>query len=353
MRVKFLMGAALVAALGVVMLPSSAFTAANIHEHVDDAADFDSRVGKIAPTKLQRAHAKRLKASVTWSQFGTPASLTRHGKFLARGVRGKTAADAARWYLNRHKALFGLSSIDQLALVRANRLAGSNGWSVNFRQVFGGLQAAEGGLVTVGVTGTKRRGWRIGYVSSALTRDRSLVGSVKLSSAGAWVTAARSVGLTRSIVDVLTRKVARGWTQLGVSGLETQRAKLVAFPTLRSGVVPAYETLVLDTKRAKPLAHRVYVDARNGRVLARANLVDHASSGLRLMGPTHTFSGEVPAGDGACGPDHAFAIPAGNRALDGFAAATVITNDLVLFLIKDGVVLVEADTLFSPEQFRF
>ena len=351
MRLKFLMGAALIAALGVVMLPSSAFSVARIDEGVDEAADYDSRVGKIAPTKLQRAHAKRLKASVTWNQFGTPASLSRRGKFLARGVRGKTAADAARWYLNRHKRLFGLSSVNQLELVRATRLTGSNGWSVTYRQVFGRLQAAEGGTVTVGVTGTKRRGWKIGYVSSALTRDRSLAGSVKLSSAGAWVTAAKSVGLRRSIAQVLSRKTARGWTNLGVSGLETQRARLVAFPTVRNGVVPAYETLVLDTK--KLLANRVYVDAQSGRVLARANLVDNASSGLKLMATTHTFNGEVAAGDAGCGPDHAFAIPAGNRALDGFAAATLITNDLVLFLIKDGVVLVEADTLFSPEQFRY
>jgi hypothetical protein len=138
---------------------------------------------------------------------------------------------------NRHRRLFGLGSIDQLELVRANRLTGSNGWSVNFRQVFGQLEAAEGGLVTVGVTGTARRGWKIGYVSSALTRDRALAGSVKLSSASAWVTAARSVGLTRSVANVLSRKAARGWINLGVSGLETQRARLVAFPTVRNGVV--------------------------------------------------------------------------------------------------------------------
>jgi extracellular elastinolytic metalloproteinase len=170
MRLKFLSGAALVAALGVAMLPSSAFSVAQIHEHVDEAADFDSRVGRIAPTKVQRALAKRLKASVSWSKFGTPASLSRRGKFLARGVRGKTAPDAARWYVNRHKRLFGLGSVGQLELVSANRLAGSNGWAVNFRQVFGRLPAAEGGLVTVGVTGTKKRGWRIGYVSSSLTQ---------------------------------------------------------------------------------------------------------------------------------------------------------------------------------------
>ena len=90
MRVKFLGAAALVAALGV-FLPGSALSNVNIHEHADGVSEFDSRSGKVTPTSAQRAHAKRLKARVTWSQFGTPATLTRHGKFLARGVRGKTA----------------------------------------------------------------------------------------------------------------------------------------------------------------------------------------------------------------------------------------------------------------------
>ena len=99
---------------------------------------------------------------MSWNQFGTPASLTRYGKFLARGVRGKTAPDAARWYLNRHKALFGLSSLDGLRLESMNRLVGSNGYAVNFRQVFGNLETSESGLVTVGVTGSRKR-WKIAY----------------------------------------------------------------------------------------------------------------------------------------------------------------------------------------------
>ncbi len=68
----------------------------------------------------------------------------RRGKFLARGIRGKTAVDPARWYLNRHKALFGLKSLDGLEFESANRLSGSNGWVVNFKQVFKGLTSAGG-----------------------------------------------------------------------------------------------------------------------------------------------------------------------------------------------------------------
>ena len=156
MRLKFLSGAALVAALGVAMLPGSALPVAQISPRSAESADFDSRSGTIAPTRAQRAHASKIKAKVSWGQFGTPASVSRCGKFLARGVRGKTAADAARWYLKRHKALFGLRSVDGLRLESANRLVGSKG---SCRQLPAGLRTrdVEGGLVTVGLTGSKTR----------------------------------------------------------------------------------------------------------------------------------------------------------------------------------------------------
>ncbi len=73
MRVKFLGAAALVAALGVVTLPSSALSVAEIHEH-EGLADYDIRSGKIAPTSSQRAHARRLRgARVSWNRFGAPS----------------------------------------------------------------------------------------------------------------------------------------------------------------------------------------------------------------------------------------------------------------------------------------
>jgi hypothetical protein len=353
MRLKFLGGAALVAALGVAMLPASALPVAQISENAAEIADFDSRSGAVAPTNAQRAHARKIKAKVRWGQFGTPASVLRYGKFLARGVRGKTAAAAARWYLQRHKALFGLSSLDGLRVESMNRLVGSKGFVVNFRQVFGNLETSESGLVTVGVTGSKNR-WKIAYISSSLTRDRALAGTAKLSAAGAWTAAARSAGLTKTIANVLSRKKTRGWTQLGVAGVQgNQLVKLVAFPTLRRGVVPAYETVVVDLKT--PLALRTFVDAATGRILARSNLVDNAAQGkIKLAaGESFTYSGTLPAADASCNTHGPFAVGTGNRALDGFAAATVPTNDLVLELWLNGVRLVQADTLFSPEQFHY
>ena len=356
MRLRFLTGAALMAALGVVMLPSSAFTAAQIHEHEADAVtEFDTRAGKIAPTKVQRAHVKRLKASVTWNQFGTPATLTRHGKFLAKGIRGRTAVDPAKWYLNRHKALFGLSSLEGLAFDSANRLGTSNGWAVNFKQVFDGLAASEGGLVTVGVL-KARRGWKVISVSSSLTRDRAMADSIQLSAAGAWATAARGSGIRRSVANILARRKARGWTQFRVAGLQgNQLAKLVAFPTVKQGVVPAYETIVVDMDKA--LASRSFVDARTGKILARSTLKHHAANGLQLQAiPTISFSGTVPAGDGACAPDNGpFAVGPGVRAIDGFGAATIPTNDLTIDLVFNGALVpgTHGDTFNSPEQFHY
>jgi hypothetical protein len=353
MRLKYLGAAALVAALGVILLPGSALPVAQISDDVSAIADYDSRSGAVAPTKLQRAHAKRIKASVRWGQFGTPSSVSRRGKFLARGVRGKTAADAAHWYLNRHKALFGLGSLAGLTVENVNRLVGSRGYAVNFRQVFGGLAATESGLVTVGVTGSANR-WKIAYVSSSLTRDRALKGTVGLSAAGAWSVAARNAGLTRSVANVLSQKRARGWINLGVAGVQgNQLVRLAAFPTVRSGVLKAYEIYVLDLKAS--LATRTFVDASTGKILARSNTAENLSSGKikQAASEAYTFSGELAATDGACNTHGPFAIGAGNRALDGFGAATVPLNDLILELWKDGVRLIQADTLFSPEQFHY
>jgi extracellular elastinolytic metalloproteinase len=356
MRLKFLGGAALVAALGV-LLPGSALSNSNIHEHADGVSEFDTRVGKVAPTSFQRAKVKRLKARASWNQYGTPATLTRHGKFLARGIRGKTAPDAARWYLNRHKRLFGLSSLAGLRLEAANRLAGSNGWTVNYRQVFGGLEAAQGGLVTVTVTGTARKGWKVVFVSSSLTRDRALAGSIKLSGAQAWVRAAHSVGLTRlSVANILRKRTtSRGWTMLAVGGLEDfQQVRPVAFPTVRSGVAPAYEAIVLKARDA--FAYKLIIDARTGRSLTRASIVQNLNSGsTKLMAAeSYTFSGTVAATDGACSVAGTFAIGAGNRALDGFANATNPVNDLVLDMYNEANVRVaHADTFLTPERFRY
>ncbi len=350
MRISHLKGAALVATLAALALPATAFGAAQIQDRPDALGDYDVRSGAVQPSAVQRAAVKRLQAKVSWNQFGTPASLSKRGKFLAKGVRGKNAAVAAERWLDSHKALFGLGSTDQLELAGDTRLQSSRGHAVNFRQVVNGLESAQGGLVTIGVTGSASSGWNVAYVSSALTRDRALEGATKLSAEEAWVEAANSVGEQVSVPEVLAAKTTRGWRNLAVSGMaDLQRVKPVAFPTVRNGVVPAFETQVLKTKDS--FAYKLIVDGRTGAILARQNLVDNLAD-VRTANENYSFSGELAATDAACNT-HTFAIAAGNRALDGFAAATVPSNDLVLELYKDGVLLVHADTFFSPEQFRY
>ena len=357
MRFTFVGVVVLMAAVAV-LLPGSALSNVNLDVATSGALEFDSRVGTVAPTKAQRRHVKRLKASVTWSRFGTPSTLVRHGKALARGVRGKNPADAAGWYLNRHKALFGIRSLDALAFVSANRLGDSKGWAVTYRQVFDGLTTSESGTVTVGVVGSRARGWRIVSVSSNLTRDRALSGTARLSAVAAWATAAKRAGLTRSVANILSRKSIRGYTRFRVAGLPgTQLAKLVAFPTVRSGVVPAYETIVMNTR--EDLGLRSYVDARTGRILARSSIVhnlNQGSSKLKLAAAeSYSFSGEVAATDGACTISGPFAIGTGNRALDGFVNADNSVNDVAIDLMFNGAIVpgTHADTFLTPERFRY
>jgi len=354
MRFTLLRRAALAAALGALALPASAFGVAQVQGQPDGLADYDARVGTIAPTSAQRAAVRKRHASVTWNQFGTPATLTKRGKFLAKGVGGKNATVAAARWLGRNRAIFGLKVSDKLVLAGDTRMASSRGHAVNFRQVVDGVEAADGGLITIALTGSAKRGWNIAYVSSSLTRNTSLLGRAKLSAAQAWVHAANTVGGSYSLVDVRDRKAGRGWVNLAVSGnVDIQRARPVVFPTVRSGVIPAFETIVLKAKDA--FGYRVVVDARTGALLSRTNLVENAASGKQSsLVTTFPFSGTVPATDGACAPRNGpFTVPPGVRALDGFAAAAIPTNDVVLNLYFGTTLILSADTLFSPEQFHY
>ena len=181
-----------------------------------------------------------------------------------------------------------------------NRLVGSKGYVVSFRQVFGNLETSESGLVTVAVTGSKNRlegrlHFLVAHARPGAGGHRQALGRRRVDCSGA------ERGADETIVNVLSRKKTRGWTQLGVAGVQgNQPVKLVAFPTVRRGVVPAYETVVVDLKT--PLALRTFVDAATGRILARSNLVDHAAQGKIKLAASEsfTFNGTLPAADASC-----------------------------------------------------
>jgi extracellular elastinolytic metalloproteinase len=339
---------ALVAATGALALPASALAVAQVHEHDDGLRDYDARSGAIAPTGAQRAAVKRLGAAATWNRFGTPATLSKRGKYLAKNVRGKNAAIAARTWLERNKALFRLSSTAGLVLERDSRLAFSRGHAVHFRQVFDGMRAVDGGLITVGITGPNKGRWKVAFVSSALTTDRALAGEAKLSAVEGWAAAASATDARyHSVAQVRgVKKVGDGWLRLNVAGA-VQQVRKVAFPTIRAGVVPAFESYV---HKDRDSSFRVVTDARTGAVLARQSAVHNVEASAQVE--QNPFSGEVPAVEAACGPMHPFTVGAGVRYLDGFVAATQPLNDIVFNLYRDGTLLISADSNFSPEAFH-
>ncbi|MDQ3778467.1 MAG: M36 family metallopeptidase, partial [Actinomycetota bacterium] len=364
MRWRFAAVAGLALAAVALLLPASALGVAQIGDSSDGLADLDVRVTSIAPTAAQEDMAASLGAtSVSWNRFGTPQSLVKHGGYLARGIEAANAVGAARAFLTDNLALFRLEGLDGLELYRDSLLAGNVGHAVTFRQTFGGLAAGTDGLVTVGVKGSASAGWDVAYVSSSLTGETGLSGGAEISAKDAWLRAARNAHVNVSASDVIAIKDNPGWQTFAADGLMgAQNVRAAAFPTVRGGAVPAFEALVVDVN--KMIGYRTFVDARDGSILARYDVTHNASDGQGLTGgsggqtsslvETFAFSGEVPTVEAACGPMHGpYVVGPGVRALDGFAAAANPLNDMVLYLFRDGVEVLHADTLFSPEQFHY
>jgi extracellular elastinolytic metalloproteinase len=306
--------------------------------------DVDARVGSVAPTADQRAIASSLGAQATWNEFGTPGSLVRYGGFLATGLQAPDPVAAARKWVEANEALFRLQSADGLEVISDARLSGSDGYALVFSQRFGGLQVAEGGLLTIGITGTPTSGWKVAYASSSLTGDTGLAAQPNLSPTEAWARAAANVGRTASGIGNV--KADRGWSVFSAEGFsELQRARLVAVPTPQDGVRPAYETLVLDNQDDHWTAYQQVIDAQNGSLLIRKDLVEHSHP------PTADFTGELGAADGACQINGSWTVDSDEEveSIVVSVEATLTTNDVVIDLLRNGTVVAHQDTLFSPE----
>jgi extracellular elastinolytic metalloproteinase len=231
-------------------------------------ADFDRRAGRRAVTELQERKAAALGATVRWNRFGTPQSLISYDGALDSGVAGDPV-DAAKSWLRQNASLFGVSSSDiaDLTVVRVAPIG--SGHSVLLRQSFGGLPAAPGGTVAVGLADGK-----VVYASSSLAQG-NLVGSAQLTAKEAVQRAAANIGRSIGTADISAVRKVNGWTRMTVKGFTNeQSARLVAVPTPTEGVVPAYQTYIQDVDA--PMAFVHYVDARSGDILIRINAVDHA-----------------------------------------------------------------------------
>src|SRR4051794_38200429 len=249
-------GFAVAVLVGLLGSAAAAAAAPDPVDTVRGARDGDVRTAVVAPTSLQRSIVRAEGATAAWNQFGTPSSLVAARGVLASGVAGASARVAARHWLASRAALYKLSSTRGLHLVSDNWLAGTRAHAVTFRQVVGGLPAAGGGLVTVGLT-RGASGWTVVSATSTLSGDESIAGRRRLSAARALQRAARNVGIHRSLGGIRrarrARGLAHGWQRFRFSGVpDVQRVRAVAFPLVRPGYVPAFETYVVKSAGATP-----------------------------------------------------------------------------------------------------
>lgn len=112
--------------------------------------DKDFRAGAIQPSSTQISRAGQLGATVRWNRFGTPQSLINHGGWLGAGLNGAPET-AARSWIRTNRTLFRLSEVDvaNLEVVGSNPIGA--GRAVLFRQRYGNLDAAQDGLIAVGI----------------------------------------------------------------------------------------------------------------------------------------------------------------------------------------------------------
>jgi len=280
-RSRWARRAILPAALGLMalMLTPSSFGIVNIEGVTNDQLpDFDARVA-LAPTPEQVHAAARVPGRVSWSEYGTPAELTRWGGYLSTRIKAPSATAAARAYLAAHKQLFRLASVAHLRVMTAEALRGTHhrDYAVVFRQMFAGVPSADG-VATVSVVRIKHH-WNVVYVSSSLTPDAGrLTGKRALTPLAAWRRAAQAAGYRVSAGNAgpLGRSPdgSLAISAVGFSGTET--VKPIAFGTPRHGALRAYSATVTKTTDGPQSQYAVIVDAATGKLLFRQNQVFNA-----------------------------------------------------------------------------
>ena len=305
--------------------------------------DIDDR-GTALPTSGQKAAVAALASSVPhgvtarWNDLGTPASILPAGGSL--GAAAGAPVDAARGWLRDHAGAFGMSAsdVDGLVLVNAQKLAQSDARAVLFRQDFGGVAPALGGLVTVGVADGK-----VAYVSSSLARTTSAMPAATLTPLQGWLAAATdlSVGMAPSQVASITKTVSGGWTRLVVPGFaQEQQVRLRALPMADGSVRPVLEANVVNVAGGASLAFTSLVDGVTGEVLARHNQSENFAY-------NDVFTGAVTPTE--CGPKHPFELEDDlTRSITAVATGAPL-DDFVVKIFQGNTLLVAGDTATNPE----
>jgi len=230
--------------------------------------DVDARRGEQAPSSRQQSAARVKSVTVRWNKLGTPGVVAPRDGFVATGL-SKDPVRAARQWISRNLGLLGLTSgsAANLDVIGMNPIG--PGASVLLQQRFGGLAAGLDGQIAVGVVNGN-----VAFASSSLSRDDGLSAKATISPQAALHTAAANVRV--ELGELTTAGRQNGWSLFDSSSVtDVQRARLVAVPTPANGVRPAWEVLVAG--RSGDVSVQSYVDAANGSLLARQNLIDYAA----------------------------------------------------------------------------
>lgn len=212
--------------------------------------DKDNRKGHVEPTARQRGLAAALDARVRFNDLGTPAMLTSTGRPLETGLPSNPAA-AARAYVAANRDLLGLTPRAANALEVVTVAPMGEGAAVIMQQRFGNLVAGYDGLLVVGI-----RDGAVFHVSGSLARDAAQPQPATLSPQEAGRIAAEDAGVDQSAV---------------------QDVQLVAVPTPARGTRAAFNVLIAGGDAAEPVAVSSYIDARDGSLLVREDVVDYAA----------------------------------------------------------------------------
>jgi hypothetical protein len=233
--------------------------------------DLDLRAGSVAPTGRQRELVRAMGATAVWNRFGTPHALTPSaGSYLATGLASDELAAAREW-ISDNRSLFRLSAdgVRSLEVIR-NAPIGS-GRAITLQQTFGALDAGLDGRITLGLVDGK-----LAYVSSSIAPHARISDRVAVSAQRAMQLAGARTGHGFSAAAISRFQRQGHSTAMEIRGFTgPQTASLVAVPTPRNGVRPAWLTQLIDVR--EPFAIATYVDALSGATLARESLVDYAA----------------------------------------------------------------------------
>jgi hypothetical protein len=230
--------------------------------------DIDARKGKKDPSAQQQSAARGKGVTVRWNKLGTPEVVVGADGFIATGL-SPDPATAAREWVSSNLDLLGLTSESAARLQVIGVNAIGDGASVLLRQRFGELAAGLDGLLAIGVVDGN-----VAFVSSSLSKDTGVSAKATVAPEIALRTAAADVGV--DLGDLSAAGEENGWSLFNASAAsEIERARLVAVPTPENGVRPAWEVLV--TAEGGDVSVQSYIDAADGSLLERENLIDYAS----------------------------------------------------------------------------